>query len=112
MNTPPPHQTTADIGELLPLPKLDGLNEGQIRGAACVWCKGTLDNRTAVDLGARPDPRSSGARWYPRGCLSCAAAAARRAYALHCRVCNTCAQDETACAVRRTLRRLALEGRR
>ncbi|RZD74895.1 hypothetical protein C0Q61_21990 [Streptomyces albidoflavus] len=56
------------------IPAPDTLTDAQLRGAACVWCAGRLATATAVDLGTRPDPAWSGARWYPRGCPGCAEA--------------------------------------
>lgn len=54
------------------LPPVRGLNEGQVRGAACVWCARPLDNGSAIDLGPRrlrlADIR---VRWFPRACPTC-----------------------------------------
>ena len=108
--TLPPAQEALGGLEMLPLPKTSGLSDTQIRGAACVWCDTPLTTETARDLGERPKP--GGGSMFPRGCATCAAEAARRVYAVHSRVCSTCTTDSTACGVRRSLRRIALEGRR
>ena len=55
------------------LPRIGSVSVPQQRGMACVWCARTLDDATAVGLGARTFRDITGpATWYPRACPGCA----------------------------------------
>lgn len=88
------HPTPTDTTDGLPLPSLDTLSEAQVRGKACVWCTGTLNNGTAIDLGARPVKYAGRATtsWFPRGCRRCTAievVGPLDAHTASCVACNT-----------------------
>jgi len=103
-----------DTLALLPLPSLSTglLTAKQVRGASCVWCGTPLNAETAVDFGARSESLSGVvAPWYPRGCGGCVRKTALAEYNQHPRTCEQCVDDPGLCDARRSLRRLALEGR-
>jgi hypothetical protein len=109
-NATPP--VAIDVLELLPLPKVDGLVERQVRGVACVWCAATLTTATAADLGPRPARRAgSELKWFPRGCRPCVREAAQRVLEIHVGTCEQCVDDPLVCDTATELRRLTLEGR-
>ncbi|MFI1678855.1 hypothetical protein [Streptomyces sp. NPDC020607] len=70
-----------------------GLAEEQVCGRRCVWCAASLNNGTAIDLGAREvDTRGGGARWFPRACRPCAHkhfGDAHQAHRDNCTQCST-----------------------
>jgi hypothetical protein len=105
----------AEALALLPLPNLatGKLTAEQVRGGACVWCASPLTGETAVDFGARSGTLAGViAPWYPRGCPACVRDAALGAFRAHPGTCEQCVDDPSLCDTRRTLRRLAREGRR
>ncbi|WP_282796189.1 hypothetical protein [Streptomyces sp. CC224B] len=73
------------------LPDPAALAEEQVCGRRCVWCTASLNNTIAVDLGAREvDAHGSGARWFPRGCRSCAYANFCERFQEHRTGCQQC----------------------
>lgn len=109
----------AVVLDVLALPPLEGLNDDQTRGSACVWCGDLLTIETAVRLGEHMTPVEgstslSGMRTFPRGCRKCVGDRAHRGLFTHGSTCRLCASEETAatCAVGRGLYRLVREHRR
>ncbi|MFJ2568192.1 hypothetical protein ACIO02_35605 [Streptomyces sp. NPDC087568] len=106
--------------ELLNLPLLDGLRDGQVRGRHCLWCRrGPLTSETAIDLGEQMSPLSSDSdssrmRWYPRACRRCIRTRAYRALLdhVHPGPCEPCENAAPGCEIGRALNRLLREGRR
>lgn len=104
---------TIDVLAELPLPPVSRLADGQVRGAACVWCTIALTGETAIDLGTRNDSFAGvAAHWFPRSCRDCLKEAALQEYGDHTGTCEQCIDDPSLCETRRALRRLALDGRR
>lgn len=97
----------AEVLELLALPALEGLTDGQVRGAECVWCKERLSIETAVDLGEHQAPR-----WFPRACSVCAGERAHKGLFAHAPMCEQCVEEPGGCEVGRWLYRLVRENRR
>ena len=96
--------------ELLELPALDTVTDGQSRGADCVWCThGPLTTETAVALGER---KSHGVTRFPRACRPCVANHAHEAVFKHAPTCEQCVDEAAVCEVGRVLYRLIREGRR
>ena len=101
--------TAAERGTtMLALPHVRKLTDGQRDGNACPWCDKPLTAVQGIDLGVRPGPFNL--TIHPRGCRACVNAAARRAFAVHCRTCMHCTTSRR-CDTRQVLRRLALEAR-
>ena len=90
--------------EMLPVPKLIGLDDDQRAGLRCVWCGGppalTLGPRLGADTGELH-------RWTPRACRPCAAREAGHVYRAHGRTCAHCTPT-VYCPDRRALHALAL----
>lgn len=111
--------TTSTVDQalgLLTLPDLDGLADGQTRGAACVWCTDDtpLTAEAAVDLGEHVSPldgRDPGMRWFPRAHRRCTQTAALAALHDHAPLCERCVDDASGCETGMTLRRLMREYR-
>ncbi|HEX5596343.1 MAG TPA: hypothetical protein VFX61_10050 [Micromonosporaceae bacterium] len=107
----------AGMLELLGLPSLEGLGNGQVRGQDCVWCgTGQLAVATSVDYGEQMSPLSGAPdsarmRWYPRGCRPCTGRRAYRALLSHSPDCAECCAAAPGCTIGRTLSRLAKGGR-
>jgi hypothetical protein len=102
---------------LLALPDLDGLTDGQTRGAICVWGRDEdrLTPETAVDLGEHLSPlrgSTSQMRWFPRACNACTGEAAFRALHEHAPTCEQCVDDASRCEIGRALWRLVRDGHR
>ncbi|MFG2638557.1 hypothetical protein ACGFX8_33015 [Streptomyces sp. NPDC048362] len=110
-----PSETEAPANALaaLPLPEVNSLSQGQVRGIACVWDGVPLRTATAVDLGERR-VRWSGTRtsWFPRACRPCAERQALAAVLEHGQVCEQCTDDHTRCETGLTLVRAVREARR
>ena len=103
-------EVPAAILELLELPALETVADGQSRGADCVWCTyGPLTTEMAVALGER---KSRGVTRFPRACPPCAAAHAHAALFKHAPTCEQCVDEAEVCEVGRVLYRLIREGRR
>ncbi|MEV5989536.1 hypothetical protein AB0L85_32090 [Streptomyces sp. NPDC052051] len=108
------HEIPPQALEILALPDLATglLTAEQVRGATCVWCGASLNAETAIDFGSRSGTLAGVvALWYPRGCAGCIRKAALTEYNQHPRTCEQCVDAPALCDTRRTLRRLALEGR-
>ncbi|MFE9610257.1 hypothetical protein [Streptomyces sp. NPDC006012] len=108
-----------EVLDVLALPALDGLADGKVRGAECLWCPTSLTGDTAVDFGRQRSPLDgspavSGVTWFPRACRSCVADRAHRGLFAHAPVCSLCRTRETAadCIVGRGLYRLVRDCRR
>jgi hypothetical protein len=107
-----------DVGgaiALLALPDLDGLTDGQTRGAVCVWGRDEdrLTPETAVDLGEHLSPFDGREmRWFPRSCKACAGTAAFRALHDHAPTCEQCVDEPEKCETGRALWRLIRDGHR
>lgn len=97
---------------LLTVPSLDGLTEPQLRGAACIWCRTTLDTATAVDLGERRHKRLDGHySTFPRACRRCVHTEAYRTILDHGGSCEQCVDDLDSCPTGVGLRALMREYR-
>lgn len=118
-------RTSRPVDEMLPevlavlaMPPLDGVNEDQVGGRACVWCRSPLTIETAVPLGEHmtdvdESTAVSAMRAFPRGCRACVHERAHRGLFAHGSTCNLCRDEETAaaCTVGRGLYRLVREHR-
>ncbi|MFF4752640.1 hypothetical protein ACWD5R_11510 [Streptomyces sp. NPDC002514] len=109
----------AEVLLILALPALDGLADGKVRGAECLWCPTSLTGATAVDFGQQRSPLNgssavSGMAWFPRACRSCVADRAHRGLFTHTVACPLCQAEQTAadCIVGRGLYRLVRDCRR
>ncbi|MEU2931050.1 hypothetical protein ABZ636_39580 [Streptomyces sp. NPDC007251] len=98
-----------DLAPLILLPPLDDLPDARARGAECVWCGGTLNTATAIDLGERD---TDGKHWFPRACRPCTRRTVLAARNGHPGRCEQCTDDATLCETRRALHTLTLELRR
>ena len=97
---------------LLTVPPLDGLNEPQLRGAACIWCAASLNTATAVDLGERRHKRLDGHySTFPRACRICVHTEAYRTILDHGGTCEQCVDDLDSCETGVGLRALMREYR-
>ncbi|MCG7203940.1 hypothetical protein [Streptomyces arenae] len=102
-----PASSTVDALALLELPALDGLTQGQVRGADCIWCGDQLSPETAVDLGERRHKRPGGRfSTFPRACPACVLDTAKDAFWTHPGSCEQCADDATICETSTGLRQL------
>lgn len=109
----------AAVLAVLALPALDTLNNEQIKGQACVWCRVQLTIETAVPLGEHMAPVEgtasiAGMRCFPRACHGCVSDRSHRGLFAHGSTCKLCAAKETAedCSVGRGLYRLVRDHRR
>ncbi|MFJ8081440.1 hypothetical protein ACIQ6Y_12500 [Streptomyces sp. NPDC096205] len=101
------------VSKLLPLPPLDGLSVGQVRGAMCIWCDTPLTAETAVDLGERRHRRLDGHySTFPRACCQCTSRAAFTALHIHAPDCDTCRHNPAGCEAGAILLRMIRDGRR
>ncbi|MFH9977960.1 hypothetical protein ACH4ND_01605 [Streptomyces sp. NPDC017179] len=105
--------------ELLKLPALDAVTDGQSRGTDCVWCRVRLTIETAVDLGEQKGSLEgasslTGATWFPRACRPCTRERAYHALLNHVHPgpCEPCENAAPGCEIGRALNRLLREGRR
>jgi hypothetical protein len=108
----------AEVLAVLAMPPLDGVNEEQVGGRACVWCRSSLTIETAVPLGehmtqVEASTAVSGMRCFPRGCRRCVHERAHRGLFAHASLCRLCRSEESAadCTVGRGLYRLVRENR-
>ncbi|WP_432135665.1 MULTISPECIES: hypothetical protein [unclassified Streptomyces] len=95
-------EITPEALTVLALPAREGLNDGQQRGAACVWCCHGLRSVSAVDLGEQPPPE----RWFPRACRPCVGARAHSGFFAHAMACEHCTHRTTLCDTGRLLHQL------
>lgn len=100
-------ETRAAAVEMLPMPKVAGLDLDRINGVCCVWCGGP----TSVALGPRIRAAAGGVqRWFPRACRACAGLEAARVYQVHLTTCARCTHQDY-CPDSHALNELALEDR-
>lgn len=104
--------TTGDL-VAVELPPIGTLTQAQVRGAACVWSAVMLRTTTAIDLGPREaEFHGTVARWFPRGCRSCAVQSAYLALLGHAQCCDQCEDDPARCEPGGRLRRAVREAGR
>ncbi|WP_435611697.1 hypothetical protein [Streptomyces sp. bgisy159] len=97
-------EITSEALAALKLPAQQELDDGQRRGATCVWCGYALNAESAVDLGEREPPE----RWFPRACRPCTGRRAHSGFFDHVQSCGHCAHRPTLCETGRLLNRLTL----
>lgn len=95
-----------DAGELLPLPRTDGLTQPQLDGETCVWC--SVKPRVPFRLGIRlSSHRGRLLRWTPIAHKRCASTRAARVHRIHIQSCARCSHGDY-CPDSRALHALAL----